>query len=190
MFTRDCPGRDSSQYNEYMSQLAYVIKTIDVSDYLTTDSDQQWNYVILVIVMLLKMSWVQTKPHFKKTQVVGSIPTVVRHIFQACPVWIYTQSDITSIIFTWVQYTNTEKSWKHICIYLAWVLKHYTVLIRVMSWRTVLRLLGITTKQFQKIWKTYQGTLCFSKFCLCSCLELIKNYLHFTGPSAAVMITN
>ena len=31
---------------------------------------------------------------------VGSIPTVVRHIFQACPVWIYTQSNITSIIFT------------------------------------------------------------------------------------------
>jgi hypothetical protein len=27
----------------------------------------------------------------------------VRHIFQACPVWIYTQ--------TWVHYTNTEKSW-------------------------------------------------------------------------------
>ena len=24
--------------------------------------------------------------------VVGSIPTVDRHIFQACPVWIYTQS--------------------------------------------------------------------------------------------------
>jgi hypothetical protein len=23
---------------------------------------------------------------------------VVRHIFQACPVWIYTQSNITSII--------------------------------------------------------------------------------------------
>ena len=29
-------------------------------------------------------------------KVVGSIPTVVRHIFQACPVWIYTQSNITS----------------------------------------------------------------------------------------------
>ena len=28
-------------------------------------------------------------------KVVGSIPTVARHIFQACPVWIYTQSDIT-----------------------------------------------------------------------------------------------
>jgi hypothetical protein len=36
---------------------------------------------------------------------------VVRHIFQACPVWIYTQSNITSIIFTWLHYTNTEKSW-------------------------------------------------------------------------------
>jgi hypothetical protein len=35
---------------------------------------------------------------------------MVRHIFQACPVWIYTQSNITSIIFTWVHYTNTEKS--------------------------------------------------------------------------------
>jgi hypothetical protein len=42
-------------------------------------------------------------------KVVSSIPTVVRHIFQACPVWIYTQSNITSIIFTWVHYTNTEK---------------------------------------------------------------------------------
>jgi hypothetical protein len=42
-------------------------------------------------------------------KVVGSIPTVDRHIFQACPVWIYTQSNITSIIFTWVHYTNAEK---------------------------------------------------------------------------------
>ena len=33
-------------------------------------------------------------------KVVGSIPTVDRHIFQACPVWIYTQGNITSIIFT------------------------------------------------------------------------------------------
>jgi hypothetical protein len=38
-----------------------------------------------------------------------STPTVARHIFQACPVWIHTQSNITSIIFTWVHYTNTEK---------------------------------------------------------------------------------
>jgi hypothetical protein len=32
---------------------------------------------------------------------------VARHTFQACPVWIYTQSNITSILFTWVHYTNT-----------------------------------------------------------------------------------
>jgi hypothetical protein len=32
-------------------------------------------------------------------KVVGSIPTVARHIFQACPVWIYTQSNITNINF-------------------------------------------------------------------------------------------
>ena len=33
-------------------------------------------------------------------KVVGSIPTVAGHIFQARPVWIYTQSNITNIIFT------------------------------------------------------------------------------------------
>jgi hypothetical protein len=33
---------------------------------------------------------------------------VARHIFQACPVWIYTQSNITNIIFTWVHNTTTE----------------------------------------------------------------------------------
>jgi hypothetical protein len=27
-----------------------------------------------------------------------TLSAVVRHIFQACPVWIYTQSNITSII--------------------------------------------------------------------------------------------
>ena len=31
-------------------------------------------------------------------KVVGSIPTVARHVFQACPVGIYTQSNITSIV--------------------------------------------------------------------------------------------
>jgi hypothetical protein len=41
--------------------------------------------------------------------VVGSIPTVAGHIFQARPVWIYTQSNITNIIFTWVHNTSTEK---------------------------------------------------------------------------------
>ena len=43
-------------------------------------------------------------------KVVGLIPTVARHSFQACPVWIYTQSNITNIIFNWVHNINTEKS--------------------------------------------------------------------------------
>jgi hypothetical protein len=33
---------------------------------------------------------------------------VAGHIFQARPVWIYTQSNITNIIFTWVHNTNTD----------------------------------------------------------------------------------
>jgi hypothetical protein len=32
-------------------------------------------------------------------KVVGSIPTVAGHIFQARPMWIYTQSNITNIMF-------------------------------------------------------------------------------------------
>jgi hypothetical protein len=49
--------------------------------------------------------------HWASTpKVVGSIPTAVAgHIFQAHPVWIYTQSNITNIIFTWVHNTNTGK---------------------------------------------------------------------------------
>ena len=31
--------------------------------------------------------------------------------FQACPVWKYTQSNITSILFTWVHYTITANLW-------------------------------------------------------------------------------
>ena len=44
-------------------------------------------------------------------KVVGSIPTVAGHIFQARPVWIYTQSNITNIIFTWVHNTKQKKSY-------------------------------------------------------------------------------
>ena len=39
-------------------------------------------------------------PHWASiAKVVGSIPTVAGHVFQARPVWIYTQSNITNIIF-------------------------------------------------------------------------------------------
>ena len=33
-------------------------------------------------------------------KVVGSNPTVARHIFQACPVWTYTQSNITQASYS------------------------------------------------------------------------------------------
>jgi hypothetical protein len=44
---------------------------------------------------------------FKVTMYILPDDTVARHIFQACPVWIHTQSNITNIIFTWVHNTNT-----------------------------------------------------------------------------------
>jgi hypothetical protein len=34
---------------------------------------------------------------------------VVRNIFQACPVWIYTQSNITNIIYSPEYITPTQK---------------------------------------------------------------------------------
>jgi hypothetical protein len=52
---------------------------------------------------------------------------VVRHIFQACPVWIYTQGNITSIIFIWVHYTNTEKI---MIIRLHWYRRNYILFQR------------------------------------------------------------
>jgi hypothetical protein len=44
-----------------------------------------------------------------------------RHIFQACPVWIYTQSNITSILFTWVHYTNTANITKTVLFHFSFV---------------------------------------------------------------------
>ena len=34
---------------------------------------------------------------------------MARHIFQACPVWIYTQSNITSIIHNVLQYLDVDQ---------------------------------------------------------------------------------
>jgi hypothetical protein len=48
--------------------------------------------------------------------------SVARHIFQACSVWIYTQSiNITNIIFTWLHYTNTEKMTMFLNIVLCYI---------------------------------------------------------------------
>jgi hypothetical protein len=43
-------------------------------------------------------------------KVVGSNPTVARHIFQACPVWIHTQSNITSKVKP--NSCSNEQCWK------------------------------------------------------------------------------
>jgi hypothetical protein len=43
---------------------------------------------------------------FSVLVVVGSIPTVARHIFQACPVWMYTQSNITSMNTNILYFSN------------------------------------------------------------------------------------
>ena len=42
-------------------------------------------------------------------KVVGSNPTVARHIFQACPVWIYTQSNITQASYLSEYITPTQQ---------------------------------------------------------------------------------
>ena len=42
-------------------------------------------------------------------KVVGSNPTMVRHIFQACPVWIYTQSNITQASYSPEYITPTQQ---------------------------------------------------------------------------------
>jgi hypothetical protein len=39
----------------------------------------------------------------------GSNPTVARHIFQACPVWIYTQSNITEASYSPEYITSTQQ---------------------------------------------------------------------------------
>jgi hypothetical protein len=41
-------------------------------------------------------------------KVVGSLPTVVKHIFQARPVWIFTQCNITSNIIIYVQFCSLK----------------------------------------------------------------------------------
>jgi hypothetical protein len=46
-----------------------------------------------------------------------------RKLFQACPVWIYTQSNITSILFIWVDYTNTANI---MIIRLHWYRRNHT----------------------------------------------------------------
>ena len=89
-----------------LCQLSYAVRSVRVSDIseqnvvpsipifsvlvLCTQVSGEYN----VRDVTLSVYWVSIP------KVVGSIPTVAGHIFQARPVWIYTQSNITNIIFT------------------------------------------------------------------------------------------
>jgi hypothetical protein len=59
---------------------------------------------------------------------------VAGHIFQARPVWIYTQSNITSIIFTWVHNTSTEKNLLLCFPRSKLKLRHYQLSWIIMAW--------------------------------------------------------
>jgi hypothetical protein len=67
----------------------------------------------LMLVMLLWV-YIHTGQAWKIClTTVGFEPTTFGTLAQACPVWIYTaQSNITSIIFTWVHYTTQKKLFK------------------------------------------------------------------------------
>jgi hypothetical protein len=62
------------------------------------------------------------KTTFSIPKVVGSIPTMAKHIFQACPVWIYTQSNITNNIWkscqsfhTILKFFQRKKNYHNFC---------------------------------------------------------------------------
>jgi hypothetical protein len=69
---------------------------------------------------------------------------LVRHIFQACPVWIHTQSNITNIIFTWVHCTNRTKSPKSLNYDLCWIIYHtYYLYLYLYLYRSFSKTLDI-----------------------------------------------
>ena len=62
-------------------------------------------------------------------KVVGSIPTVAGHIFQARPVWIYTQSNITNISYSPEYTTPAQKKKASIIIKGEWLHKNGQITI-------------------------------------------------------------
>jgi hypothetical protein len=92
-----------------LCQLSYAVRSVRVCDIselslvpsISMQSSNHdfflcWCYVLRWMSVMLLSVYIHTEQAWKK--VVGSIPTVARHIFQACPMWIYTQSNITNII--------------------------------------------------------------------------------------------
>ena len=93
-----CGNRTYDLWNTspMLCQLSYVVRSVRVCDIseqnlVPSIPMQSSNMIFSVLVLLV---WASIP------KVVGSIPTVAGHIFQARPVWIFTQSYITNIIFT------------------------------------------------------------------------------------------
>ena len=68
-----------------LCQLSYAVRSVRVYD-TRLSSEISYTRTDLTAVAQLPEHWASIP------KVVGSNPTVARHIFQACPVWIYTQS--------------------------------------------------------------------------------------------------
>ena len=109
--------------------------------------------------------------------------------FQACPVWIYTQSNITNIVFTWVHNTNTEKSWLLDCIDIEGTIDSvpkYHILEPTWPRSQGRRNRGGRAKpppSFQKTQKVpslqWQSALCFREKCCSDCIFYDCNYFSF-----------
>ena len=78
-----------------LCQLSYAVKSVRVCDISELSRPDR--------VAQLAEHWASIP------KVVGSNPTVARHIFQACPVWIYTQSNITQASYSPEYITPTQQ---------------------------------------------------------------------------------
>ena len=94
-----------------LCQLSYAVRLVrecDISELSLVPVRYQCNLVIMIFPVLVLCYMYSGEYDVKLSsehwasipKVVGSFPTVARHMFQPCPVWIYTQSNITNIIFT------------------------------------------------------------------------------------------
>jgi hypothetical protein len=97
-------------------------------------------------------------------------------------VWIYTQGNITSIIFTWVHYTNIEKSWY--IVHIIWLITWYLTEVFFYSiFESVTRsdIFKMTFKSFPNIdafiWKSMfyivRSFVWLVELCFISCIVLV-----------------
>jgi hypothetical protein len=98
---------------------------------------------------------------------------VVRHIFQACPVWIYTQSNITNIIFTWVHNTNTKKSCDIAVKTICSVIMHYITCIIGIEFVILDQTVGIAMQ-----WRDLKNPFKRWKMVNILLLFVVSNHLH------------